>query len=183
MMVLVLVVLGSLFFALMTFYYLFVGENDKSYGSPRWREYFSVEDWNLPKHAITDIDGDGRNDLVTFTNCAFLSSIGAEKISKDRQCQEPEMAPLVFAGGEKMIGQALVSRRLFGYDWLKKSHLVKTENGKWRFYEINGWQVRAFEMKDDGLFEEIEPSLTDKTDAAFYQIKHLGVMLLFIIKG
>lgn len=163
--------------------YLFVfKETNKSYSlAQAWKEYYSLEDWNLTMHAITDIDGDGKKDVITFTNCAFLSSISPEQIAAENECQAPGMSSIAFPDNSVSVGQKLISQNPFNYEWLKKSYLVKTNNDRWKFYDMNGLQLRTYELESDHLFKEVNPTFLDRIDVLTYQLSHLGVVLLLII--
>jgi|GEM_PF-1292840 len=169
-------------FLFITIYLLVFKETGKSYSLVQsWKEYYSLADWNLALHAITDIDGDGKKDMITFTNCAFFSSLSPEKIPEDQQCQEPGMSIITFPDNSISIGQKLFSQKPFRYQWLKKSYLVKTGDGVWKFYDMNGLQLRTFELRENNLFVEVEPSFLDRIDTFTYQATHLGVVFLLIV--
>jgi len=173
----------ALFTLMFVTIYLFAfKETSKSYSlTQSWKEYYSLEDWNLTMHAITDIDGDGKKDMITFTNCAFLSSISPEAISTENECQEAGMSVIAFPDNSVSVGQKLISQKPFHYDWLKKSYLVKTNNDIWKFYDMNGLQLRTYELGIDHLFKEVNPTFLDKIDVLIYQLSHLGIVLLLII--
>lgn len=179
-----LIVLASIIgiFLFTTIYLLAVKETSKSYSLfQSWKEYYSLEDWNLTKHGITDIDEDGKEDMVTFTNCAFLSSVPAEIIPSDKQCKAPGMSIIAFPDNSVYVGQQLSSRKPFSYQWLRKSYLVKTNHNVWKFYDMNGLQLRTFELMENRLFKEVNPTFLDRIDAFTYQVSHLGVILLLSV--
>lgn len=176
-----LILIISIFF-LMTIYFFALKDTSKNYSLVQtWKEYYSTEDWNLAMHAIVDIDGDNKKDIVTFTNCAFLSSVKTENIPSDKQCEEPGMSNIDFPDNDVSVGQKLSSQKPFSYQWLRKSYLVKTHNDIWRFYDMNGLQIRVFELGKDHLFTEVNPTFLDKVDTFTYQLSHLGVALLLIV--
>ena len=178
-----LIVLASVIFVFLFFtvYLLVFKETSKSYSFVQsWKEYYSLEDWNLTMHAITDIDGDNQKDMISFTNCAFLSSVPLEKIPSNSQCQEPGMSVIAFPDNSVSVGQKLSSKKPFRYQWLKKSYLVKTNDDIWKFYDMNGLQLRTYELDSDHLFVEVNPMFLDRIDTFSYQLSHLGVILLLI---
>ena len=132
-------------------------------------------------HAILDLDNDGKKDIITFTNCAFLSSVAEESIPFNSRCEEPSMSVLVFRDNTTSVGQKLTSQKSFRYQWLKKSYLVKTQDDVWKYYDMNGLQLRTYELGNDLLFKEVEPTFLDKIDVLTYQISHLGIVYLLII--
>lgn len=162
--------------------YLFMfKDTSQSYSMTQtWAKYYSVDNWNIPTHAIVDIDEDGQNDMITFTNCAFLSSITKDQIPKDRQCSETNMSPLVFQDNDEIVGQKLFGQKQSKTLLLHQSYLVKTQNNIWKFYDINGFQLRVYESGTNKLFYEIKPSLLDYTDTFTYQFAHLGIALFLI---
>jgi len=131
-------------------------------------------------HATTDLDGDGQKDMVTFTNCVFFSSVLPEKIPFNKQCREPEMSIISFPDNSVSVGQKLSSKKPFRYQWLKKSYLVKTNDDIWKFYDMNGLQLRTYELYGDHLFREVNPTFLDRIDTFTYQLSHLGVVFLLI---
>lgn len=170
-----------LVFFITTIYLFAFKETSTSYSLVQsWKEYHSLEDWNLAMHAIADLDGDGKKDMITFTNCAFLSSVPSEKIPEDKHCKEPGMSALVFPDNSISVGQKLSSNP-FNYQWLRKSYLVKTKNNMWKYYDMNGLQVRTYELRENSLFVEVEPTILDRFDIFTYQLSHLGVVLLLIV--
>lgn len=97
-----------------TIYFLFFKDTNKSYSlTQSYKEYYSVEDWNLSMHAIVDVDDDGTKDMLTFTNCAFLSTLSADKIPMEKRCQETGMSVLAFPENTITVGQKLYPRKPF----------------------------------------------------------------------
>ncbi len=163
--------------------YLFAfKDTSQSYSlTQTYKSYFGVEDWNLSKHAILDIDGDGIQDMITFTGCAFLSSVSEQSIPISKQCTEPTMSPIVFPKNNNIVGQKLNSSKPFHYDWLRKSYLVKTQEDTWKFYDLNGFQIRTFELNKNNLFSETNPRFFDLIDVVSYQKEHLGIVLFLAL--
>lgn len=169
-------------FIFITIYLFVFKETGKSYSlTQSWKEYYSLKDWNLTMHAITDIDGDGKKDIITFTNCAFLSSISPKDVPIEKKCQEPGMSIIAFPDNDIFVGQNLISQTPFRYNWLRKSYLVKTNYNKWKFYDMNGLQLRTYDLKDDHFFKEVNPTFLDRIDVLSYQLSHLGIALLLSI--
>ncbi len=182
LLILLFAILVSIFLLVVTTITSFFADTTKSYTvTQTWKEYHSIEDWNLTKHARVDIDGDGKEDMITFTNCVFLSSVTPQDISSEQRCEEPGMSIIAFPDNSVSIGQKLISKRPFFYQWLRKSYLVKTLNDRWQFYHMNGLQLRKYELISNTYFEEITPSLFDRIDTLIYQFNHLGITLLLLI--
>lgn len=171
--------LGFFVFLLVAIYFILVKDTAESYSLVQsWKEYYSVEDWNLSQNAVVDIDGDGKKDMITITHCAFLSTVKLEDIAVEDRCEEPTMSVLAFRDNSVSVGQELVSQKPFQYSWLRKSYLVKTNEDVWKFYDMNGLQLRTFELGADHLFEEVNPTFLDKVDVFTYQLSNVGVILL-----
>jgi hypothetical protein len=182
-LIVIMIAAFSLFlYVIVSIYFFTLKDTGTSYSiTQTYKSYFGIEDWNLIKHAFVDIDGDGKQDMVTFSNCAFLTATLDQKIPEDKKCEEPGMSPIGFPNGEKKIGQKLISNKPYRYTLLTKSYLVKTQNDTWKFYDTNGYQIRTYELKPDGLFYETSPSLLDRVDVFTYQTGHFGVMLILAI--
>jgi hypothetical protein len=182
LILLITVVSTAFIFLFTTVYFFAFKETSKSYSLIQsWKEYYSLEDWNLIMHAVTDVDGDGQKDIITFTNCAFLSAVPPEKIPSDKRCNEPGMSIIAFPDNTVSVGQKISSKNPFRYQWLKKSYLVKTNDGVWKFYDMNGLQLRTYELGRDNLFIEVNPTFLDRIDTFTYQLSHLGVVLLLVV--
>jgi len=94
--------------ALITVYNFGFKDTNDSYSlTQSYEKYYGIEDWNLSKHALIDLDGDGKQDMVTFTNCAFLTKTDELEIPEEMKCTEPGMSPIGFPNGDKNVGQLL----------------------------------------------------------------------------
>lgn len=168
-------------YALITVYNFGFKDTNDSYSlTQSYEKYYGIEDWNLRKHALVDIDSDGKQDMITFTNCAFLTKTNELEIPEEMKCTEPGMSPIGFPGGDKNVGQLLVSKNQFKYTLLRKSYLTLNTNNIWKFYDLNGFQVRTFELGSEDLFHETKPTISDKIDAIYYQSTHFGVMIIIV---
>ncbi len=168
-------------YTLMTVYNLVFKDTGESYSlTQSYKNYYGIEDWNLSKHALVDIDGDAKKDMITFTNCAFLTKTNELEIPEEMRCIEPGMSPIGFPNGDKNVGQLLVSKNQFKYILLRKSYLTQGIDNIWKFHDSNGFQVRTFELGSEGLFHETTPTLSDRIDAIYYQSTHFGVMVIVI---
>jgi len=103
-------------FLVITVYFLAFKETGKSYSLVQsWKEYYSVEDWNLANHAVTDLDNDGKKDMLTFTSCVFLSSVKPESIPSAKRCEKPGMSIIAFPDNTTSVGQKLSPQKPFQY--------------------------------------------------------------------
>jgi hypothetical protein len=168
-------------FLFLTMYFIAFKDTGKSYSLVQtWKEYYGVEDWNLTKHAIADIDGDGKKDMVTFTNCAFLSSVTKNQIAPENRCMEPGISRIVFQDENERVGQKLTPSKPFFYQWLRKSYLVKTKSDIWKFYDMNGFQLRVYELDTNKLFHETQPTILDWIDTYTYEFSHMGIIVFLM---
>lgn len=159
-------------------YNFFIKDTHTSYSiTTKWKQYFSLDDWNIASHATVDLDNDGIDDMVTFTGCSFLSSLPADKIPKLQQCKEPEMSLIVFPNEEK-VGQLIIRPT---HNWLFKNFLVLTANNKWQYYAYDGLKLVKMQFNSNKLFENVQPNMADYIDLYWYQLTHVGVILLLII--
>lgn len=166
------------YFITNSLYLVFIKDTSSSYSlTQTYSAYFSLEDWNLSNHAYVDLDNDGKKDMVTFTNCVFLSTMNEMSIPKRKQCIAPGMSIIGFPDGHITIGQSLISNHPFMYQWLKKSYLVKTKNSIWKFYDMNGLQLRTYQLEKNYIFVETNPTIFDRIDTLTYQLSHLGIQL------
>jgi len=171
-----------LFLLIVSTIYFFIFKNThENYSlTQSYKEYYSVEDWNLTMHAIVDMDNDGSRDMLTFTNCAFFSSVSVDTIPMEKRCEELGMSTVVFPENATTVGQKLSPYKSFFYTGLRKSYLVKTNSDIWKYYDINGFQLRTYQLDDNFMFNEVQPTLLDRIDVFTYQTSHLGVILLLI---
>lgn len=162
-----------------TIFFLSIKDTSASYSLfQHWKEYYSVEDWNMTMHAVTDIDGDGKNDVIVFSNCAFLSSVNQMQIPENQRCMEPSMAGITFPERPDIVGQRLGQNSTLFFNWMRKSYLVKTQRDEWRYYDMNGFRLRVFRLRADNLFEQVIPTPIDWLDLLTYQLSHVGVGLI-----
>lgn len=165
-----------------SFYAFFLKDTGTSYSvTQKWQEYYSLEDWNYALHAYPNIDSDGMKDMVTFTNCVFLSSVKGRDIPVEKRCREPEMSPIGFPGKNAKVGQGMIPKKPFTYNWLRKSYIVKTHKNEWKLYDMNGLQLRVYMLNKDNFFFEMKPSVLDRIDIFAYQLAHVGVGLLLVV--
>jgi hypothetical protein len=177
-----LIALVIILFVVLTIYLLAIKPSNSSISfTQNWYKHYSLKDWDLTRHAITDIDGDGKDDMVTFTHCVFLSSLNPETIPQELKCEAPGMVVIAFPNGEVSIGHTLQPNQPFRYNWLSKSYLVETMSNIWKVYDINGFQLRVYQLTPDLIFKEITPSILDRIDVVTYQVSHLGVFLVLFI--
>ncbi len=171
-----------LLFLLTSLYYFFIKDTHTNYSfTQHFNKYYSIEDWNLAQHAIVDIDGDGKKDMITFTHCAFLTTVAQDSIPPANRCTAPGMSIIAFPDEPRTIGQKLISKHPIDGHWLEKSYLVQTDDSIWKLYHFNGLHMEVFELNRKGMFTEVQPSLRDKIDLWTYQISNISVTAVLII--
>lgn len=169
---------------LLNLYMWFFKSNSDRYSITRnWQEYHKLENWDLSSIARIDLDNDGQIDAVAYDSCAVLSSVTADQIPADRQCNQPDSYPHAYygEGNEKTLGTQLTKPEDYHYQWLRQSFLVQTNENRWRFYEFNGLQVRAFELNDHHIFQPIKPSFLDYIDAFYFQLSHIVIYPIILL--
>lgn len=177
---LIIVKLFLFFLITTTLYYYFYSSTDLGHSFTQQddrQEYYPILAWNSLNHVQVDLDRDGIPDLITAEFCVFLSSLSSAQIPTSKQCAEPTISRSVFPNRESMLGQKVSPTIPFRFEWLRYSHLVKDWNDTWYLYDINGLQIRKYELDGTLLFEEVQPSRLDKIDVITYQITHLGVAI------
>jgi len=180
LILLILVKLFLLFLATTTIYYYFYRAPDLGHSftqQDEWQEYYKIVSWDLLHNVQVDLDSDGVPDLITSEHCVFLSSLAQAHIPSNAQCADPTISRMAFPERESMIGQVVSPTVPFRFDWLRYSFLVKDWNNTWFLYDMNGFEIRKYELTGSLLFEEVEPTKLDRLDAITYQITHLGVAL------
>jgi hypothetical protein len=180
LLLLIFVKLFLLFLATTTIYYYFYSSSNYGHSFTQhedWQEYHRIVSWDSIQNAQVDLDADGVLDIVTFEHCVFLSSLAQVHIPSNAQCAAPTISRVAFPDRESMIGQIVVPAVPFRFDWLRHSFLVKDWDNTWYLYDINGFQIRKYQLAGSLLFEEVNPTHLDRFDAVTYQITHLGVAL------
>lgn len=164
-------------------YYNFLSDPtvDHSFTQSETRqEFYPLLAWNSTNSIIADIDRDAVPDLITQDLCIFLSSVSQSQIPVASQCAQPSVSKTVFPNRETVIGQQVTPRVSFRFDWLRYSFLVKDWNETWFLYDMNGFELRKYELTSSLLFVEVEPTQLDRIDIFTYQITHLGVALSIV---
>lgn len=156
----------------------------------KWEKYYSLDDWNMPSHAVADFDGDGKMDEVPFSLCAYISSANLDTIPKERRCSQPEyiINPAINkeSGGQMMFYTTKKNPFSFLQGHVRKSFIVKTKEGKWKAYIYGRFLLDINELGKDGLFHMSSLSFLDYIDYLYYQTTHIlaidGLDLFFNIQ-
>ncbi len=139
-----------------------------------WKSYYTADNWNLPATIVFDFNGDGQTDSIDWNSCAFISSAQSASIPPERQCQIYTQAT-----GESMasnkIGQFIGSIDRPSSKLARKTFLVQTSDNLWRFYDMNGFDLRVYQLNTDNEFVQAEPTTADWIDVYSYQFSHLAL--------
>jgi hypothetical protein len=139
-----------------------------------WKSYYTADNWNLPTTIVFDFDSDGQTDSIDWNSCAFISSAQSANIPPEKQCQIYTQAT-----GESMasnkIGQRIGSIDRPSSKLARKTFLVQTSDNLWRFYDMNGFQLRVYQLNTDNQFVQAEPTTADWIDVYTYQFSHLAL--------
>lgn len=177
------------FFAFLAVYYAFVFAALPFFADPqvhRFEEYKRIFNWDLRQHAKDDFDNDGQEDLISFTGCAFLSSVDATTIPQDQQCTATGITSLVFHDQDNRIGQKYVQTdetylHLDAFRTsspISHSFIAKDAGENWKIFinSKNGLQI--YEVKNSGLLETVdEVTLANKIDEFFYSLSRFFILL------
>ncbi len=160
-----------LFFLFLNIYFFVFEDLENKDGKNRqWKEFYSINDWNLSKHFINDIDSDGKEDLVTINGCVFLSTLVDKDINFGSKCLN-EVTTSVFAELGNSVGQKMWQNS-------SRSFIVKTNDNEWKVYNINGLKTEIFGFNKDYSIKKIDPTFRESIENIFYQISHLGLYLI-----
>lgn len=155
----------------------------------KFEQYERLLNWNLPHHARGDFDGDGEEDLITFTGCAFLSSAVPDEIPESHLCQASGIANMFIENEDRRVGQKYIETEdsdlgfgLFSDGTpIQHSYLGKNEGENWRIYVLAQWRLQVSEIGSDGVLREIDATLANQIDEILYLISTLFVPLALLL--
>ncbi|MEK7517826.1 MAG: hypothetical protein AAB583_04715, partial [Patescibacteria group bacterium] len=119
--------------------------------------------WDLPQYAVGDFDGDGHDDLVTFTGCGFFSSAEKDKVPQNQLCISPILTKMVLKN-QDLIGQKYIAVQKLNFETgnsfhmkrpISHSYLFKKKNENWKIF-VNSGELTIFEIRKDGLLQKID---------------------------
>jgi hypothetical protein len=150
------------FLLIFTLYYSFVFVALPRMEAPifsKFKTHYPLVNWNLPSHATGDFDGDGIQDQVLFSGCAFLSSTQAHTIPAEKQCA-PEKNFLRGKTAENtLFGQKYSTTEIFdlshggfGAFAVKHSYLAQHQDGSWWLVVSEHGRLNVLTLNSDGLF-------------------------------
>lgn len=154
-----------------------------------FQDYKPLDNWNLDKHAIGDFDNDGKEDMVTFTGCAFLSSVNEDNISADRRCTASGMSNLVFKDSDNKVGQKYVDISEtdlggnFGYGVVSYAYMGENQEREWNIYAERDGKTYVSEIDNGQIKKMTDISLVTKFDRFLYNLSllfFLGVLIIYV---
>lgn len=175
------------FFLFFTIYYSFVWSVLPFFVDPRlhrFEKYHSLWNWDLSQHAIGDYDGDGKEDLISFTGCAFLSASNTSEIPETGRCIASGITTIFFPGEENLIGQKYILTDLYDLSLealdkgslISHSYLGKDEDKNWQIYINENGNFRTYEIeRTSRLIGGSQVTFVNQVDELLYSISRLFV--------
>lgn len=155
---------------------------------PRLHSYSSYEsmyNWDLPAHPRGDFDKDGKEDLISFTGCAFLSSVSVEQIPEENRCAATRISSFVSSTiNAEEIGQKYTITEEYDLDLkffatgIHHSYLEQKENSNWHIAIKDTSGLRRYVIGEDGLLKEIPVSVLYRIDEMLYSLSLLFNILV-----
>src|SRR3989338_244186 len=125
-----------------------------------------------------DLDGDGKNDIITYDGCAFLSATDSGNLPDSEKCTSSWSIGMISdqargSFNEESIGQRYSKRKTADSNrsdlQIKHSYIEQVDNN-W-FVVINDRDgLRRYIIKSDGLLEETSVSFLYHLDELIYSI-------------
>lgn len=168
------------FFLLVTLYYAFVFIFLVMFADPqfqRFEQYHRLSNWDLKQHARGDFDGDGQIDLISFTGCAFLSSVQEASIPQSQRCTANGISEMVFRQPNK-VGQKYVQndQESFALTYenrslVRHSYMGKMQDAPWSIFVRVDNKLEAYEITPTGLLQPHDAiTLAQRVDEKFYSV-------------
>jgi hypothetical protein len=153
----------------------------------RFERYERLMNWDLRQHARGDFDGDGAEDLITFTGCAFISSVDVTEIPASEQCTATGIVGLVFSDDNEKIGQKYI--QIDAHDLnlaeadlglpISHSYLGKSAGENWKIFVNNSGTFQAFEIYTNGMLRKSDQvGMTHRLDEILYGVSRLFLVLV-----
>ena len=154
----------------------------------RFESYQRLQNWDLRQHGTGDYDGDGQNDFITFTGCAFLSSSNLEAIPTEQKCTATGIFSNPSMSGNQLsqpIGQKYIttdiSDLILSNQRRKISHsyLGKSNNEDWKIFVRSDKGLQVFVIGKNGILsEEKNINVTHKIDNFLYILSSWAVFII-----
>lgn len=175
-------------FLVLTVYYTFVWLVLPLFADPQlhsFEKYSRVWNWDLKQHARGDFDQDGQEDLISFTGCAFLSSVVPNMIPEDRQCMATGIAALSFNGQDERIGQKYIETDDFDLNLnllskglpITHSFIAKDAHDNWKIFVNSRGNLKIFKVQNSGLLENVDDvTISNRIDEFLYSISQFFII-------
>ena len=148
--------------------------------------YEKIYNWDLPHHVFDqDLDGDRKNDLVTFTGCVFLTRVSEKNIPANRRCTATGISEM-FADlpriGQKYIQTDTTNLNL---DWPKYLHVNYSyafrNNNSWHIVVNEGLSVNMYKVGVNGLLESVQVPWSHRMHVVMYRLSELSLLPIFFL--
>lgn len=181
--------LSFLFFFFLTFYFAFVWFVLPFLADPRlssFEKYHRLWNWDLRQHARGDFDNDGKEDLISFTGCAFLSSVEPNKIPSQQTCTATGIADLFLKNNENKIGQKYLETDIYDLnlsaldkkELIYHSYLGKNNNENWKIFINSNYGLQIYDIEENGLLsKESKATFFNHLDEFLYKLSNYFVLL------
>lgn len=154
-----------------------------------FHDYKTLDNWDLDTHAVGDFDSDGITDLVTFTGCAFLSSVNNNSIPENKKCIATGIMEIFIKNPQYHIGQKFIDTNNTdltlnqdGYQALTYAYLGKSKDGLWRIYSEHENKMVIWEIRKNKLITKTNNvPLATYLDKFIYQASLISVTPIFYI--
>jgi hypothetical protein len=155
------------FFLFLTLYATFVFVVLPFFEHPRihhFAEYQRLENWDLGGHARGDFDGDGQEDLISLTGCAFLSKAVITEIPAEHQCTAVGIISMLPGSPDDRVGQKYIdfagtNLDLAAFDKglpINHSYMGRNNGENWKIYLDSPPGLSAYEIQSNGLLLKVE---------------------------
>lgn len=171
----------------LSFYMVFVFFVVPFFAHPRlarFDQFNRLENWDLTNHGRGDFDGDGKEDFISFTGCAFLSAAQESQIPPEKQCSADGMSSFVFKDTPEKFGQKYIDVEQRDLDGMYHTEIFFSYMGKyndqpWKIYvNRGGWKI--FEIGKDGILkEQTNVPFMHRADGWLYAFSAIFVFLAF----
>ena len=154
----------------------------------KFENYERLYNWDLKQYAVGDFDNDGKKDVISYTGCAFLSSVSIQNIPQNQQCTEKGTTTVIYYPDKSIkIGQKYIPIQTINLDIesfrgtkrpVSHSYLFKKQNENWKIF-VNSEGLAIFEIRKDGLLQEVSNvPIEFKLDEILYFLSPLGLYIL-----
>lgn len=148
-------------------------------------DYRPLNNWDLSNHARGDFDRDGKDDLITFTGCAFLSAVDLEQIPSATRCTARGISFQFDQDKSLIIGQKFIQTEVFDLNLSTqnraetgRSFLGKSRDGVWSIYADSASGLRRFDILPTGLLSQNDQiTLADQLDLFMYGLSNTLLIL------